>query len=136
MADWFQKLFPARYTARNPFSTLPKNFGLQPLPETPGGILVSVPERALLEMLSEVGVHQGIEEARNIMEGARSLRPEVLATLLENCRRVKVARLCVRWAEELNLPWAADAEKAVGNRLGQSRWTARLKDGTTLVLNP
>jgi hypothetical protein len=46
------------------------------------------------------------------------------------------ARLCVRWAEKLNLPWAADAEKAVGNRLGQSRWTARLKDGTTLVLNP
>ena len=60
----------------------------------------------------------------------------MLATLLKNCRRVKVARLCVRWAEELNLAWAADAEKAVGNRLGQSRWTARLKDGTTLVLNP
>jgi Transcriptional regulator, AbiEi antitoxin, Type IV TA system/Transcriptional regulator, AbiEi antitoxin N-terminal domain len=136
LPEWFQKLFPSRYTARNPFSKLPKNLGLQPLPETPDGILVSVPERALLELLSEVGVHQGIEEARNIMEGARSLRPEVLATLLKNCRRVKVARLCVRWAEELNLPWAADAEKAVGNRLGQSRWTARLKDGTTLVLNP
>jgi hypothetical protein len=56
---------------------LPKNFGLQPLPETPDGVLVSVPERALLEMLSEVGVHQGIEEARNIMEGARSLRPRI-----------------------------------------------------------
>ena len=53
---WFQKLFPARYTTRNPFSAkLPKNFGLQPLPETPDGVLVSVPERALLEMLSEVG---------------------------------------------------------------------------------
>jgi len=90
----------------------------------------------LLEMLSEVGVHQGIEEARNIMEGVRSLRPEVLATLLKNCRRVKVVRLCVRWADELNLPWAAAAKKAVGNRPGQSRWTARLKDGTTLVLNP
>jgi hypothetical protein len=59
-----------------------------------------------------------------------------LATLLKNCPRVKVARLCVRWAEELNLPWAAAAKKAVGNRLGQSRWTARLKDGTTLVLKP
>src|SRR2546422_2143218 len=39
--------------------------------------------------------------------------------------------LCVGWAEELRLPWAAAAKKAVGNRLGQSRWTARLKDGTT-----
>jgi len=136
LPDWFQKLFPAGYTARNPFSKLPKNFGLQPLPETPSGALVSVPERALLEMLSEVGVHQGIEEARNIMEGARGLRPEVLATLLKKCRRVKVVRLCLQWAEELNLPWASAAKEAVGNRLGKSRWTAKLKDGTTLVLKP
>lgn len=134
--EWYQQLFPSRYTARNPFSKLPKNFGLQPLPEAPDGVLVSVPERALLEMLSEVGVHQGVEEARNVMEGARALRPEVLATLLKHCRRVKVARLCVRWAEELNLPWATAAKRAVGNRLGHSRWIARLKDGTTLVLNP
>lgn len=60
--EWFQYLFPSRYTIRNPFSAkLPKNFGLQPLPETPDGVLVSVPERALLEMLSEVGVNQGVE---------------------------------------------------------------------------
>ena len=85
--------------------------GLQPLPEAPDGVLVSVPERALLEMLSEVGVHQGIEEARNIMEGARSLRPEVLASLVKNCRRVKVVRLCASWAEELNLSWAAAAKR-------------------------
>ena len=137
LPEWFQKLFPARYTARNPFSSrLPKNFGLQPLPEAPGSVAVSVPERALLEMLSEVGVHQGIEEARNIMEGARSLRPDVLATLLKNCERVKVVRLCVRWAEELNLAWAAEARNSAGKRLGRSRWTARLKDGSVLVLKP
>ncbi len=135
LPEWFQKLFPSRYTTRNPFSPkLPKHFGLQPLPETPNGVLVSVPERALLEMLSEVGVHQGIEEARNIMEGARSLRAEVLAALLKNCRRVKVVRLCVSWAEELNLPWAAAAKTAAEKRLGHGRWTHRLKDGTFLVL--
>ena len=134
---WFPKLFPSRYTSRNPFSSdLPRNFGLQPLPEVHDGVLVSVPERALLEMLSEVGVHEGVEEARNIMESSRSLRPEVLATLLKNCRRVKVVRLCVGWAEELNLPWAATVRKATGNRRGHSRWTARLKDGTLLVLKP
>ena len=134
---WFQKLFRSRYTARNPFSSkLPKNFGLQPLPETPNGVLASVPERALLEMLSEVGIHQGLEEARNIMEGARSLRPEVLTTLLKNCRRIKVMRLCVSWAEELNLPWAAAVRKAVGRKWGSSRWTTRLNDGTILVLKP
>jgi hypothetical protein len=135
LPTWFLERFPARYTARAPFSSrLPKNFGLQPLPETPRGVLVSVPERALLEMLSEVGVHQGIEEARNIMEGARALRPEVLATLLKNCQRVKVVRLCVSWAEELSLPWAGASRKAAGHKLGRGRWTARLKDGTLLIL--
>ena len=134
---WFRKRFPSRYTVRNPFSSkLEKYFGLQPLPEVPDGVPVSVPERALLEMLSEVGVHEGIEEARNIMESARSLRPDVLATLLKNCRRVKVVRLCVNWAQELNLPWAAAARQAANGRFGHGRWTGRLRDGTILVLKP
>ena len=97
---------------------------------------MSVPERALLEMLSEVGIHQEIKEARNIMEGARSLRPEMLTTLLKNCQRVKVMRLCVGWAEELSLPWAADARQAAGKKLGHGRWTARFKDGVLLILKP
>jgi len=135
LPEWFTQLFPARYTARHPFSPqLPKHFGLQPLPESPAGVLVSVPERALLEMLSEVGMRQEIEEARNIMEGTRSLRPEVLTTLLKNCHRIKVVRLSVGWAEELNLPWAGAARRAASRRLGRARWTARLKDGTLLVL--
>jgi len=137
LPERFQKPFLSRYTAPYPFSTrLPRDFGLQPMPETPDGVLVSSPERALLEMLIEVGVHQGIEEARNVMESARLLRSEVLATLLKNCRRVRVMRLYVRWAEELDLPWADAARKTVRTRLGHSRWTARLKDGTTLVLKP
>ncbi len=121
--------------SKNLFSNkLPAGFGLQPLPETPNGPLVSVPERALLEMLSDVGVKQGLEEARNIMEGVRSLRPEVLSTLLKHCLRVKVTRLCVQWAEELNLDWAAAARKSA--KLGKNRWSVRLKDGTTLTLKP
>ena len=109
---------------------------MQPLPEAPNGVLVSVPERAVLEMLSEVGVHQGVEEARHIMEGIRSLRMETLAMLLKNCQRVKVRLLCVRWAEELNLSWAPAARKAAGTRRDQSRWTARLKNGTILNIKP
>jgi hypothetical protein len=60
----------------------------------------------------------------------------VLATLLKNCERVKVVRLCLGWSAELNLPWATDAKKAAGKKLGLSRWTARLKDGTLLILKP
>lgn len=137
LPTWFTERFPSRYAAPNLFShKLPKDLGLHPLPESPDGVLVSEPERALLEMLSEVGVHQGVEEARNIMEGARSLREDVLVTLLKQCQRVKVRLLCVQWAEELNLPWAAVARKVVATRPRQSRWTARLKNGTVLNIKP
>ena len=137
LPEWFTSRFPSHYAARSLFSKgLPLGFGLQPLPETPDGPLVSVPERALLEMLSEVGLRQGVEEARNIMEGVRSVRPEVLETLLKNCLRLKVLRLCVQWAEELNLDWAAAARNSAKRKLGKSRWSTRLKDGTTLTLNP
>jgi hypothetical protein len=121
--------------AKNLFSDkLPVGYGLQPLPEAPNGPLVSVPERALLEMLGEVGLGQGLEEARNIMEAVRSLRTEVLAMLLKNCLRVKVQRLCIQWSEELGLDWAAAARSSV--KTGKGRWSTRLKDGTTLTLKP
>ena len=135
LPEWLTSRFPARYTSRRLFGRkLSPGFGLQPLPETPDGPPVSVPERALLEMLSEVGVGQGIEEARNIMEGVRSLRPEVLTPLLKSCLMVKAVRLCVQWAEELNLAWAAAARQAAKRTSGRGRWTMRLKDGTTMTL--
>jgi hypothetical protein len=135
LPTWFTERFPSFYTYRSPFtSKLRKDFGLQSLPETPHGPLVSVPERALLELLSTVGFRQGMQEARQIMEGIQNVRLEVLEPLLKNCRRIKVVRLCVLWAEDLNLSWAAAARKAAGRKLGRSRWTSRLKDGTTLIL--
>jgi Transcriptional regulator, AbiEi antitoxin, Type IV TA system/Transcriptional regulator, AbiEi antitoxin N-terminal domain len=136
LPDWFTERFPARYTTRTPFaSSLPVGTGLEPLPDQPEGVPVSVPERALLELLGEVGIHQGIEEARNLMEGVRSLRPEVLSLHLRHCQRVKVARLCVQWAEELQLPWAEDARRAAAKHLTGSRWSGRLKNGTRLSLS-
>lgn len=134
---WFTQRFPSRYMARKLFDAkLPPGFGLQPLPETPNGPAVSVPERALLEMLSDIGTPwQGLEEARNIMEGLRSPRLEVLGKLLRHCPRIKVVRLCVQWAEELKLDWAAKARRLAGPR-GRGRWLTRLPDGRTLVLKP
>ena len=136
LPSWFTERFPARYAAPALFDAeLPAGFGLAVLPEAPGGPLVSVPERALLEMLSEVGVQQEAGEARGIMESVRQLRMNELAALLKSCRMVKTARLCVVWAEELGLPWAAAARGATAGKLGKGRWVKRLKDGTTLILN-
>lgn len=134
LPSWFQARFPSRYTAQHLFSAgLPKQFGLQPLPESQDGVLVSVPEKALLEMLSEVGLHEGIEEARNVMEGARTLRPEFLTILLKHCQRIKVVRLCVNWGLELGLPWAESVRKTSGNQ-SSGRWISRFKDGSLLIL--
>lgn len=94
-----------------------------------------MPERALLELLDEVGVDQGLEAARNIMEGVRSVRLDVLGTLLEHCPRVKAVRLCLNLSDELNLSWAAEARKRAGLR-GRGRWVSKLSDGTTLILKP
>ena len=137
LPEWFRQRFPSRYVARQLFDPiLASEFGLQTLPDAPNGALVSVPDRALLEMLSEVGTpQQGLEEARNIMEGLRSPRLDVLGTLLKHCPSVKVVRLCVQWAEELSLDWASEARRLAGPR-GRGRWLTRLPDGRTLVLKP
>jgi hypothetical protein len=137
LPKWFSQRFPCRFTVRELFSKkLPREFGLQPLPESPDGPPVSVPERALLEMLSEVGVHQGIEEARHIMESARWLRADVLGPLLKACKQQKALRLCVGWSEELSLPWAAEMRKVAQKQIGSSRWVGRVKGGHTLILKP
>jgi hypothetical protein len=137
LPHWFLERFPARFSSARLFDEgLPDGFGLSPLPEAPEGPRVSTPERALLEMLSEVGVHQPIEEARGIMESVRQLRTRHLATLIEHCRMTKAVRLCVVWAEELGLTWAEKARKAAGGKTSSSRWVKRLKDGRTLILKP
>ncbi len=137
LPSWFVERFPARYSAPRLFDDdLPAGWGLAPLPESPGGPMVSSPERALLEMLSEVGVHQAVEEARGIMESVRQIRSRQLATLLNHCRMAKAIRLCVVWAEELGLPWAEQAREAAVGRTGGSRWVRRLPDGRTLILKP
>ena len=135
--QWFSSRFPSRYTARSLFAeSLLRGFGLQTLPEDPDGPPVSVPERALLEMLSEVGVSQELDEARLIVETARSLRADVLAELLRACRQQKALRLCVSWAEELALPWASVARKAAEPLIGSNRWVSKRKNGKSLILKP
>src|SRR3546814_8768138 len=72
---------------------LEQNFGLQPLPGGHPDMLVSVPERALLELLSDVGKTESLQEARSLVESARSLRAGTLETLLMHTARIKVVRL-------------------------------------------
>lgn len=135
LPDWFTKQFLSRYVSKNIFdSSLPPGFGLHTIPERPDGPLVSTPERALLELLGEIGQAEEVEESRNIFEMLFSLRAVELSTLLQHCTRVKVTRLCIKWSADLGLPWADAAREAAHGRLGHGRWSGKLQDGSTLNL--
>lgn len=136
LPPWFVERFPAEYVTRQLFDPqMEAGYAVSHLPGEQNGAAVSEPERALLEMLDAVGVSQEVDEAKKIMAGLRSVRVEVLGHLLVHCRRVKVVRLCVQWADELRLPWAMDAAELPGSK-GTGRWIKKLPDGSTLVLKP
>ena len=104
---WFVQRFESHYQATQLFDAgLPTNFGLQPLPAGRPDVLVSVPERALLELLSDVGKTQSLAEARDLVEVLRTVRESVLDTLLVHTTRIKVVRLAHALAQDFDLPWA------------------------------
>ena len=90
--------------------------------------MVSAPERAVLEMLSEVGVRQSLQEARELVESTYSLRGAVMQTLLQQCTSVKTVRLCLTLGRELNLPWLAKLDVASLPTGSTRPWVARMGD--------
>ena len=135
LPTWFTAAFSASYQATHLFDdALPAGLGLAPLPAGRADLLVSTPERAVLELLSDVGKSQGLEEARHLVEGARSLRMDVLETLLAHLKRIKVARLAHALAEELGLPWEALARRHSERLGGGRRWVSATKTGERLNL--
>lgn len=68
-------------------------------------LLLSSPELAAMEMLSLVPKEQSFDEATKIMEGLTTLRPQLVQSLLEECKSVKVKRLFLFLAEKLEHNW-------------------------------
>lgn len=131
---WFLSRFDCTYQSTRLFdATLPQEFGLQPLPSGHPSVMVSVPERALLELLSDVGKIDSLDDTRTLVEGLQTLRTSVLNTLLQHTTRVKVIRLARLLSEDLGLPWAATA-KAHSDRNGGKRWIAVTRSGERLDL--
>lgn len=135
LPPWFTERFPeSSYHRLRLFDELPTEL-LHVLSHQSleGAPLVSTPERAALELLSEVGVRQPLQEAREILEGAPHLRASVLQELLERCRQVKTVRLCLTIGSELGLPWAdkLDAERIP--RGGGGRWVGQTKEGLLIL---
>lgn len=137
---WFTSRFPARYCHARLFDWPGTDLATRTLttPQgTPAPIKAACPERAVLELLYEVGVKQSLEEARNLFDGLRSPRWEVVGELLACCTSVKAVRLFLTWARETNLVDVDALLSQFSVRTGSgSRWMTRLDDGTLLSLRP
>jgi hypothetical protein len=138
LPQWFQRRFAAVYRQRSLFAWSSEPLQAGSLSTPPGatrGLRVSVPERAVLEMLYDVGVRQDLEEAHNVFESLRGLRREVVGDLLACCTSVKTVRLFLTWARETAIVDVEMLRKTFNLPVGsQNRWMARLKDGTILSL--
>ncbi len=134
---WFTSRFPASYR-RKRLLREPADWPLQvaALPGRLAVAAVSSPERALLELFSEVGVGVPLDEARRVAAVAGALRGTVLQELLQQCRSVKTVRLCVTAGQEFAHPWYADLVRATLPRGSASPWVGRSADGGLLVLPP
>jgi hypothetical protein len=136
LPGWFLERFPAQYHRKRLFGREANSLlYVRPFEDRADGPRVSTPERAVLELLSEVGVRQPLQEARELMESTYNLRADVLSKLLKKCSSVKTVRLCLQLGAELSLPWAKKLN-AAELPTGSSRpWVSRSKDGL-LVLKP
>lgn len=136
LPDWFTERFPAEYHRKRLFDEPPADpLYAGPFEKRDGAPRVSAPERALLEVFSEVGVRQPIHEARELAESAYNLRADVLRDLLMRCSNVKTVRLCLQFGRELSLPWAAKLEPAQLPTGSARAWVSHSANGR-LVLKP
>ncbi|MCL2876509.1 MAG: type IV toxin-antitoxin system AbiEi family antitoxin [Betaproteobacteria bacterium] len=136
LPGWFTERFPAEYHRKRLFDEQPDallHVGFfEKRDEAPQ---VSVPERALLELLSEIGLRQSLQEARELVESTYSLRADVMRELLQHCTSVKTVRLCLQLGREASLPWAAKLDPAALPTGSKQPWVSRSADGL-LVLKP
>ena len=132
--SWFTERFPAEYHRKRLFDEQPAALlHVAPFEKRTGAPQVSAPERALLEVLSEVGIRQPLQEARELAESTYNLRADVLRELLLQCTSVKTVRLCLQFGQELSLPWMAKLEPAQLPTGSDRPWVSRSTDGLLVL---
>ncbi|NHZ91405.1 hypothetical protein F2P45_20690 [Massilia sp. CCM 8733] len=140
LPDWFTVRFPARYHQRALFdvdtlTSLLDDEGYASVADHAAGLCVSSRERALLEVLNEVGVTQDLEEATHLFESFTSMRLDAMGALLTACTRIKTVRLFLQLAQQTNAIDVVALRERFSLKLGsKTRWTRRLRDGTLLTI--
>jgi len=73
-------------------------------------VLMSSPERAILEELRLAKTNAAIEHSYQLMENLVTLRPKLVQKLLEACQSIKAKRLFLWSAERAQHTWAEDLD--------------------------
>lgn len=82
-----------------------------PLSQWDWKLVLSTPERALLELLDELPAHETFHQADMLMQGLTSLSPRRLRRLLLDCKSVKVKRLFFFFADRHAPSWLKALKK-------------------------
>jgi hypothetical protein len=133
---WFIDRFPAEYHRNRLFEERPDApLHVRPFENDKDAPLISLPERALLEVLSEVGLRQSLQDAREFVQHSSSLRGDILLDLLKHCASVKTVRLCLQLGREFAQPWIGELNPSLLPKGSDRPWVWRSADGL-LVLKP
>jgi hypothetical protein len=75
-------------------------------------LMVSTPERAVLELLDELPARESFHQVDVLFDGLVSLSPRRVQRLLERCKSVKVKRLFFFFAARSSHAWLARIDRA------------------------
>ncbi len=106
--DWGQTI---NYSATNLFQK-DADMGLTKKEMGAYSIILSTPERAIMETLYLVPIKQSFEEATQLMDGLTTLRARLVQKLLEQCQSIKVKRLFMYFAESSQHGWVKKLDTA------------------------
>lgn len=136
-------VFPAWVAAHMRFSYQTTNLfdcnfdygeSLVPVTVRSSSMLMSSPERALLELASDIGKGQSLEEALQLVEGKQRVDPIVLERMISRCTRVKVARLVRDLCLHAGFAWTSGLQIQADRLSGGKRWSNRTSSGVRLTL--
>lgn len=93
----------------------------EPTPQRDWELVMSTPERAILEALDALPEDESFHTIDMIFEGLTTLRPRLLSQLLTSCRKIKVKRLFFVFADRHNHAWnkqldASEFDLGAGDR--------------------
>jgi hypothetical protein len=91
--------------------SVPAGFAAQPWGQWGWRLILSSPERAVLELLDELPGRETFHQVDKLIEGLANLSPRRLEKLLLDCRSIKVKRLFFFFADRHRHAWLRRIDK-------------------------